>query len=145
MLQDEAELVGPAAIDPPNRRVGHESRNDVLGTPRHGGLDVPAAEAKFDAFIDGYNNERPHQALDMRCPAELYSPWPRPYRICFNRLKVNLSTVFAGQTFGISQSEDHLWLASFMHYCLGYFDDETGRLEPVANPLGPKVLPMSPV
>ncbi len=123
-------------------------------------------QAKFDAFIDCYNNERPHQALAMRCPAELYSPSPRPYRglpeldypfhdkavtvttcgrICFNRQKVNLSTVFAGQTVGISQVEDHLWLASFMHYDLGYFDDETCRLEPIANPFGPKVLPMSPV
>jgi len=25
---------------------------------------------------------------------------------------------------------------------LGYFDDETGRLEPIENPFGPKVLPM---
>jgi hypothetical protein len=31
-----------------------------------------------------------------------------------------------------------------MHYDLGYFDDEVGRLEPIANPFGPKVLPMSP-
>jgi hypothetical protein len=30
------------------------------------------------------------------------------------------------------------------HYDLGYFDDETCRLEPIANPFGPKVLPMSP-
>jgi putative transposase len=122
-------------------------------------------QAKFDAFIDCYNNERPHQALDMRCPAELYSPSPRPYRglpeldypfhdkivtvttcgrICFNRQKINLSQVFAGQMVGISQVDDRLWLASFMHYDLGYFDDETCRLEPIANPFGPKVLPMSP-
>jgi hypothetical protein len=31
-----------------------------------------------------------------------------------------------------------------MHYDLGYFDDETCRLEPIQNPFGPKVLPMSP-
>jgi putative transposase len=31
-----------------------------------------------------------------------------------------------------------------MHYDLGYFDDETCRLEPIANPFGAKVLPMSP-
>jgi hypothetical protein len=30
-------------------------------------------------------------------------------------------------------------------YDLGYFDDETCRLEPLANPFGPKVLPMSSV
>ena len=31
-----------------------------------------------------------------------------------------------------------------MHYDLGYFGDETCRLEPIENPFGPKVLPMSP-
>jgi putative transposase len=30
-----------------------------------------------------------------------------------------------------------------MQYDLGYFDDETCRLEPIENPFGPKVLPMS--
>jgi len=37
-------------------------------------------QARFDAFIDYYNQERPHQALGMRCPAELYTPSRRPYR-----------------------------------------------------------------
>jgi putative transposase len=66
-------------------------------------------------------------------------------RICFDSRKINLSQVFAGQTVGIKQVDDHLWLASFMHYDLGYFDDATCRLEPIANPFGPKLLPMSPV
>ena len=35
-------------------------------------------------------------------------------------------------------------LVSFMDYDLGYFDDETCRLEPIENPFSPKVLPMSP-
>jgi putative transposase len=33
---------------------------------------------------------------------------------------------------------------SFMDYDLGYFDDETCRLEPIKNPFAAKVLPMSP-
>jgi putative transposase len=33
---------------------------------------------------------------------------------------------------------------SFMDYDLGYFDDETVRLEPLESPFGPKVLPVSP-
>ena len=37
-------------------------------------------QAKFDDFIDCYNRERPHQALAMKYPAELYLPSPRPYR-----------------------------------------------------------------
>jgi putative transposase len=122
-------------------------------------------QARFDDFIDCYNNERPHQALNMQCPAERYIPSRRIYqglpdldypfhdrtatvttcgRICFNRQKINLSVVFAGQNVGIKQVSDRIWLVTFMNYDLGYFDDETCRLEPIDNPFGPKVLPMSP-
>lgn len=59
--------------------------------------------------------------------------------------QINLSTVFAGQAVGIKQTDERIWLVSFMHHDLGYFDDETCRLEPLQNPFGPKVLPMSPV
>jgi putative transposase len=36
------------------------------------------------------------------------------------------------------------WLVPFMHYDLGYLDDETCRLEPIDNAFGPRLLPMSP-
>ena len=83
-------------------------------------------QARFDDFIDCYNHERPHQALDMKYPAELYRPSPRPYhglgeldypfhdrtitvthcgRICIGTRKINLSTVFAGQNVGVKQVE----------------------------------------
>jgi putative transposase len=121
-------------------------------------------QARFDAFLMRYNEERPHQALGMRVPSELYTPSPRPYRgltdlaypfhdwtavvthcgrLCFDRRKVNLSQVFAGQQVGVRQVTDRIWLVSFMDYDLGYFDDETCRLEPIDNPFGAKVLPMS--
>lgn len=119
-------------------------------------------QGRFDDFIDCYNNERPHQALGMQCPAERYVPSTRPYRglpeldyplhdktvtvttcgrICFNRQKINLSQVFAGQSVGIKQTDEHIWLVTFMDYDLGYFDDETCRLEPLENPFGPRALP----
>jgi hypothetical protein len=65
-------------------------------------------------------------------------------RICYKSQKVNLSQAFAGQDVGVKQVSDHIWLVTFMDYDLGYFDDETCRLEPIENPFGPKVLPMSP-
>jgi putative transposase len=123
-------------------------------------------QARFDDFIDCYNNERPHQALGMRYPAELYRPSAQHYRglgdldypfhdrtitvtqcgrLCMGRRKINLSTVFAGQNVGVRQLSDKIWLVSFMHYDLGFFDDETSRLEPVVNPFEARVLPMSPV
>ena len=51
---------------------------------------------------------------------------------------MNLSHVFAGQSVGVTQVGEHIWLVTFMHYDLGYFDDETCRLEPIENPFGPK-------
>src|ERR1700675_4623377 len=54
--------------------------------------------------------------------------------------KSNLSQVFAGQAVGIKQTDDRIWLVSLMDHDLGYFDDETCRLElePVANPFRAK-------
>ena len=66
-------------------------------------------------------------------------------RICLGRKKINFSTVFAGQAVGIKEVQDDIWLLSFMDYDLGYFDRETRVLEPLENPFGPKVLPMSQV
>jgi putative transposase len=54
---------------------------------------------------------------------------------------VNLSHAFAGQNVGVTQVGDRIWLVTFMQYDLGYFDDETCRLEPIDNPFGPKVFP----
>jgi putative transposase len=126
--------------------------------------NVLQQQARFDAFIAHYNEDRPHQALGMKVPADLYTRSPRVYRglqeltypfhdatftvtrcgrICFKGRKVNLSHVFAGQNVGVTQVGDRLWLVTFMEYGLGYFDDETCRLEPIENPFGPKVLPMS--
>ena len=101
----------------------------------------------------------------MRVPGELYARSARPYRgladlaypfhdwtatithcgrLCFDRRKVNVSQVFAGQQVGVREVTERVWLVSFMDYDLGYFDDETCRLEPIDNPFSPKVLPMSP-
>jgi len=123
-------------------------------------------QGRFDDFIDCYNHERPHQALNMRYPGEIYGASSRPYRglgelaypfhdrtitvtqcgrICFGKRKINLSQVLAGQNVGVKQVADRVWLVSFMQYDLGYFDDEACRLEPGANPFEAKVLPMSPV
>jgi transposase InsO family protein len=36
--------------------------------------NFPQQQARLDDFIDGYNNKRPHQALNMQCPAQRYQP-----------------------------------------------------------------------
>src|SRR5882672_1457122 len=125
--------------------------------------NVLQQQARFDIFVARYNHDRPHQALGMKVPAALYTRSARVYRgledlsypfadatftvthcgrICFHGRKINLSHVFAGQNVGVTQVGERIWLVTFMQYDLGYFDDEVGRLEPIANPFGPKVLPM---
>jgi putative transposase len=41
--------------------------------------NVLQQQARFDAFLEQYNRERPHQALGMKVPAELYTRSPRVY------------------------------------------------------------------
>ena len=65
-------------------------------------------------------------------------------RICLGNKKINFSQVFAGQAVGIKEVHDDIWLVSFLQYDLGYFALESRVLEPLENPFGPKVLPMSP-
>src|SRR5215467_4744797 len=63
--------------------------------------------------------------------------------LCLYRKKINLSTSLAGQAVGVKEVEDGIWLVSFMDYDLGYIDLEEKTLQPLENPFGPKVLPMS--
>ena len=102
----------------------------------------------------------------MKYPGEVYTPSTRVYaspqepdypyhdktvrvtecgRICMGSRKINLSVVFAGQIVGIREVSDKIWLVSFMHYDLGFFDQDENRVEPGDNPFALKVLPMSPV
>ncbi len=64
-------------------------------------------------------------------------------RICMHRKKINISIVIAGQRLGIKEVDDRIRLVSFMHYDLGYIDLEQRTLQPLGNPFGPGLSPMS--
>jgi hypothetical protein len=121
-------------------------------------------QEKFEAFAHEFNAERPHEALAMKTPAERYRPSLRTYqglptvdyplhdrdlmvtacgRICLHKKKINLSTVLAGQRVGLKEVDDAIWLVSFMTYDLGYIDLEQRTLQPLDNPFGMRLLPMS--
>jgi len=152
----------------PEQNGRHERMHRTLkqATTRPAAQNLLQQQALFDQFVQEYNFERPHQALDMKRPGDLYQPSPRPYRglpdvqyplhdhtvtvsacgrICFACKKINLSQVFAGQKVGIKEEEDGIWQVSFMDYEIGYFDLDTCRVEPVDNPFGAKVLTMCSV
>lgn len=104
----------------PQQNGRHERMHLTLKkeTTRPAGDNILQQQAKFDAFIEEFNNERPHEALEMKCPAEIYTPSARPYtgiaepsypfhdrtititncgRLCIYRKKINLSVSLAGQ------------------------------------------------
>jgi len=162
--------IGIERIKPghPEQNGRHERMHLTLKkeATRPPGQNFLQQQAKFEEFVEEYNTERPHEALGMKFPNEIYTPSARPYqglpdpeypfhdktitvthcgRICLSGKKINFSLVFAGQAVGIKEVSDGIWLVSFMDYDLGYFDLEGIRFEPIRNPFGPRVLPMSSV
>jgi transposase InsO family protein len=146
----------------PQQNGRHERMHLTLKkeATRPAGLNIFQQQANFDIFIEEFNNERPHEALNMKCPAEVYTPSIRPYegipephypfhdqtivvtncgRLCLYRKKINLSSSLAGQAVGIKEVDDGIWLVSFMQYDLGYVDLEEKSLQPLENPFGSKV------
>ena len=160
----------------PTQNGRHERMHRTLKAEatRPAGMNSLQQQAKFDEFVRTFNAERPHEALAMKVPADLYKPAARPYeglpeidyplhdrdvlvtacgRICMHRKKINISTVMAGQRLGIKEVDDGIWLVTFMTYDLGYIDLEQKTLQPIDNPhrargcnpcLRYKMLPMSP-
>lgn len=141
----------------PQQNGRHERMHLTLKkeTTRPPGMNSLQQQDRFDAFVQEYNYERPHEGIEMRCPANLYTNPTRQYnglppleypfhdrtvlvtscgRICLHRKKINLSTVFAGQMLGLKEVEENIWMVSFMCYDLGYIDLEERTLQPLDNP-----------
>lgn len=60
-----------------------------------------------------------------------------------HRKKINISTVLTGQRLGIKEVDEGIWLVGFMTYDLGYIDLEQKTLQPIDNPFGWRLSPMS--
>jgi transposase InsO family protein len=150
----------------PQQNGRHERMHLTLKkeATRPPGMNSLQQQARFDDFVAEFNAERPHEALAMQRPAEVYKPSTRAYaglpdlaypfhdrdilvtacgRICMHRKKINISTVLAGQRLGIKEVDDGIWLVSFIDYDLGYIDLEQRNLQPIDNPFGPRLSPMS--
>ncbi len=143
----------------PQQNGRHERMHLTLKkeATRPAGANFLQQQARFDDFVAEFNTERPHEALAMKCPAEVYAPASKPYsglpeltyplhdrevmvthcgRICMHRKRVNVSTVLAGQRLGIKEVDEGIWIVSFMRYDLGFIDLEQKTLQPTDNPFG---------
>src|ERR671937_801521 len=102
----------------PQQNGRHERMHLTLKkeATRPAGANILQQQGKFDAFLKEFNQERPHEALAMKCPAEIYSASCRPYRgipephypfhdrtvvvtscgrLCLHNKKINLSVSLA--------------------------------------------------
>jgi transposase InsO family protein len=145
----------------------HERMHRTLkqATTRPARANLLQQQEVFDAFVAEFNTARPHEALGMRKPAEVYHDSPRAYpdplpepaypmhddvltvtaagSICLTHRKhVYLARALAGQPVGIREEADGRWLVSFMDLDLGYAEP-TDHFTPL--PPGETVSPMSPV
>ena len=150
----------------PQQNGRHERMHLTLEreATRPPGSNFLQQQVRFDSFVREFNEQRPHEALATKCPAEIYIPSPPTYqglpdvdypfhdrdvlvtacgRIRMHRKRVNISTVFDGQKLGIKEIDDGIWLVSYLDYDLGYIDLEQKTLQTLDNPFGLRLLPMS--
>lgn len=159
--------IGLERIKPgrPQQNGAHERMHLTLKqeTTRPAAATILAQQARFDAFVDEFNAERPHEALGLRTPGELYTASPRPFtglpalgypfhdhevvvasngtiRLCGRTIVI--STVLDGQTLGLREVDTDVWLVSFMTHDLGYIDLEARTLQTIDTPFGSRVSPM---
>lgn len=102
----------------PQQNGRHERMHRTLKQERARppGMNALQQHARFDDFVSEFDAERPHEAIAMKTPAELYTPASRLWRglpeidyplhdkdilvtacgrICMHRKKINISTVLA--------------------------------------------------
>jgi putative transposase len=143
----------------PQQNGRHERmhRTLKLEATKPAGSNLLQQQEKFYDFIDEFNNERPHQAIGMKCPSDLYEKSPRPYRglpdltypsydktllisncgrVCLGRQKIHLSRAFANHSVGLNEVDESIWSVTFMDYELGYFDEESRKFAPKDDPFG---------
>jgi putative transposase len=142
----------------PQDNGAHERMHLDVRRELEGGR-VGCDQAAFDLWREEYNRERPHEALEMRVPAEVYRQSERAYEgtpteieygamtsrrvmkksgvIYYQAEKIMITTALGGWSVGLSPQADGLVEVWFSKLLLGHIDPESasfkaaprGRLE----------------
>jgi putative transposase len=142
----------------PQDNGAHERMHLDIRRELEGGR-VGRDQTAFDLWREEYNTERPHEALGMRVPAEVYQRSERTYEgtpreidyggmqtrkvrdktgeIGYGREQIMITSAIGGWTVGLSPQENGLVEVWFSKLLLGFIDPRTasfkaaqlGRLE----------------
>jgi transposase InsO family protein len=129
----------------PEENGRHERMHRTLKfeTARPARSNLLQQQERFDAFVEEFNNIRPHQALQLQPPADVYANSTRPlpptlpepsYPEFDDVLRVNrggqiylagigqlaLSIALSGEFVGVREERDGRWLVNFCGMDLGH-------------------------
>lgn len=138
---------GKPAQNGRHERMHRTLKGETASPPKH---TWRAQQKAFDHFCYEYNQERPHEGIDMRTPVELYSPSTRKYPLILPKLTypddmmirsvkhqgdiswkhrhVYLSDTLAGEIVGLRQIDDRIWDIYFGPIKLAQLDTHEKRL-----------------
>jgi len=152
--------IRPERIRPahPEENGRHERMHRTLKaeTARPARSNLLQQQERFDAFVEEFNALRPHEAIGMRRPADVYAPsqrrlpktLPEPTYPTFDDvLRVNrsgqvyiagigqvaLSTALGGELVGVREERDGRWLVSFCNVDLGHAGPARKSFTPLAT------------
>jgi transposase InsO family protein len=127
----------------PEQNGRHERMHRTLkaATTRPPEADHPAQQARFDAFREEYNEERPHAALEGKTPGSQYLKSERAYpgkapepeypkhflvrrvsragNLRMHNKQVFVSIALTGELLGLEETEEQVWSVYFADYLLG--------------------------
>jgi len=149
----------------PEENGRHERMHRTLKfeTARPARGNLLQQQERFDEFVEEFNCVRPHEALDMKRPADLYAPSHRPwpakvpepsYPTFDDVLRVNrggqiyvagvgqvvLSAALAGEHVGVREDRDGRWLVNFCGVDLGHAGPRRRTFIPMNSSTPPEAI-----
>jgi putative transposase len=147
-------------IDPghPQQNGRHERFHlTLLEAMRPASANRATQERRFEAFARDYNEERPHEALGQRTPAELYKPAPRPMprqlpepdypveaevrkvrsngEIKWRGDLIHVASALAGEAVAVEETDEGRWQVRFFDVPLGVIDTAKQKLTRLGGPV----------
>jgi len=135
----------------PEENGRHERMHRTLKaeTTRPARANLLQQQECFDNWVDEFNHRRPHEAIGMKRPAELFAPSPRAFPSPPHELSyplhddivtvtrsgqiyiagigtISLTTSLAGYDVGIREEADGRWLVTFASLDLAHVDRSHG-------------------
>jgi hypothetical protein len=147
--------ITPVYSDPgkPQQNGRHERMHKELKAEatRPPGSGWRSQQRKFEAFRREYNDVRPHEALDMKTPAEVHKTsvreyprrvvdWVYPASMKMKMITVNgglrfghdgfimVSTALGGKFVGLEPIDDGIWIVYYRSVPLGILNERAARV-----------------